>query len=140
MERIEVETRRAALVLCDRGIPDALADWPGDEFEFWRSIGCEKAEVLGRDEAVLHLRTPSAHRGYDRSNPVRIETAEEAARVDERIAEARAGDPRQHFVESTDLFLERVRSSLAILEALVPACCRRRFTESADATEKGSGA
>ncbi len=137
MERIEIEMRRAALVLCDRGIPDGLAYWPGEELEFWRSTRADKAEVLDRYEAVIHLRTPSAQRGYDRSNPVRTESAEDAARIDARIAQAWDGHPRRHFVESTDAFLEKLQASLRILEELVPPCCRQHLVNIDAASSKG---
>lgn len=133
MERIEVELRRAALVLCDRGVPDGLAYWPGDEGEFWAAIGAPKQDVLARYAAVIHLRTPGAGLGYDRSNPVRVETAEEAARIDARIAQSWDGHPKRYFVESTETFLEKLHASLRILESLVPACCRRHFDEIAGA-------
>jgi predicted ATPase len=126
MERLELELRRAALVLCDRGIPDGLAYWPGDEPSFWDAVGRTKVDVVARYDAVIHLRTPTAQNGYDHSNPVRVETAEQAARIDERIAEAWEGHPRRHFVPSTAVFLDKVGTTLALLETLVPACCGPR--------------
>lgn len=127
MELLEADLRRAALVLCDRGVPDGAAYWPGGEEEFWDAIGRSKGDVLAEYEAVLHLRTPGSHNGYDRSNPIRIETAEEAALIDQRIAHAWDGHPRRFFVESTDDFFEKLGASLSILRAFVPPCCERHF-------------
>lgn len=127
MESLEFELGRAALVLCDRGVPDGLAYWPGDEASFWEAVGSPKHQVLSRYVAVLHLRPPSEARGYKRDNPLRIESGAEAARVDARIEQAWDGHPHRHILESRDTFLEKLDDTLAVLESLVPACCRRHF-------------
>jgi predicted ATPase len=129
MEKLEAELGQAALVLCDRGIPDGLAYWPGTGDEYWSAIGEPREVVHARYHAVIELRTPSAERGYDHRNPVRIETAEQAARVDERIARAWAGHPRRFEIASTDRFLDKLDATLAILESLVPPCCRAHFRD-----------
>lgn len=129
MERMEVERGRAVLVMCDRGVPDGLAYWPGEEQELWHALGTNKADVLARYDAVIHMRTPSPARGYDHSNPLRVESAEEASRIDARIAQAWEGHPRRYFVESTDVFLDKVRATMRVLDSLVPPCCRAHIAE-----------
>jgi predicted ATPase len=124
MEGIEVARAHAAVVLCDRGVPDALAYWPGSEADFWRGAGTSLASALARYDAVIHLRTPSADGGYDRRNPLRIETAAEAAAIDARIEAAWSGHPRRVFVPSARDFVEKVRATLDAIEALIPDCCR----------------
>lgn len=132
LEGLETDLGRATLVMCDRGIPDGLAYWPDDERSFWDAVGAPKDRVLARYAAVIHLRTPSAERGYDRTaNPIRIEGPEEAARIDERIAEAWRGHPRIHVVESMDRFLDKLRAALAALALEVPACCRQHIADAA---------
>ena len=85
-----------------------------------------KLKLLRRSSfaAVIHLRTPSADNGYDHSNPLRIESAAEAARIDERIAIAWAAHPRRFIVESTADFLTKAHRALAIIRAELPECCR----------------
>lgn len=123
MERLEVAERDAALVLCDRGVVDGLAYWPGEPDEYWREVRTTPAEVMARYEAVIHLRTPDAKNGYDHTNPIRIESAEEAMRIDRRIAEVWASHPRRYVVESSVDFVEKLERTLEIISALAPACC-----------------
>ena len=124
MEQVELALGRAALILCDRGIPDGLAYWPGTEAEFWLETGARAESTLARYEAVIHLRTPTAERGYDHRNPLRLETAEQAAMIDTRIEAAWAGHPRRRFVPSAHDFLDKVRTTLDALATLLPECCR----------------
>jgi predicted ATPase len=119
------DTRNAALVLCDRGTVDGLAYWPGPE-DFWTEVGASQPEELARYEAVIHLRTPGADGGYDRSNPLRTEAAAEAALIDERIAQAWASHPRRFVVEASAEFLTKAERAIAILRAEIPGCCRDR--------------
>lgn len=87
LEREVAERDNAALVLCDRGTVDALAYWPSDPADFWRDVGSSVEAELARYTTVIHLRTPP--RGeYNHHNPLRTETAAEAAAIDERIAAA----------------------------------------------------
>jgi predicted ATPase len=114
---------RLAVVLHDRGTIDGLAYWPGPD-DFWAGVGTSLGEQLARYDAVIHLRTPSADGGYDQSNPLRIEAAEEAQRIDERIADAWRDHPRRFVVESTESFLTKARRALALLLDEMPTCCR----------------
>jgi hypothetical protein len=66
---------------------------------------------------VIHLRTPPPGNGYDRSNPVRTESAEEAADLDARILEVWSTHPNRFVVDSTARFLEKVDRVLALVAA-----------------------
>lgn len=112
-----------AVVLCDRGTIDGAAYWPEPE-DFWTALGTTREAELRRYDAVIHLRVPPARLGYNHSNPVRIETAAEAAAIDERISRAWEGHPRVLLVESTADFLEKGRRAIELLRAEVPSCCR----------------
>ena len=119
---LEASVPPGVVTLCDRGTIDGAAYWPGPE-DLWASVGSSHAEQLLRYDAVIHLRTPAPDRGYDRSNPLRIETAAEAAAIDERILAAWDGHPRRHVVEATPDFLAKVQRALALLREELPACC-----------------
>ena len=108
-----VEERQAAVVLCDRGTLDGLAYWAGSAESYWADLGTTHAAELARYAAVIHLRTPPAANGYDHSNPVRTESAAEAAAIDERILAAWSGHPRRFVVESTRDFLQKLFPSPA---------------------------
>lgn len=116
-------TENAAILLCDRGTIDGLAYWPGPE-DLLDSVGTTLAEQLARYAAVIHLRTPDARTGYNRDNPLRIETAEEARAVDDRIAQAWSQHPRRFVVEPTDNFLTKAARALELLREEMPDCCR----------------
>jgi len=129
MERIERESSQAALVLCDRGVLDGLAYWPADEASYFAELRTTRAELLARYDGVLHLRPPTESAGYDHQNPLRIESASEAAAIDARIERAYAGHPKRHFVESTGSFVAKIEAAIAWLDAWVPSCCRAGSAE-----------
>ncbi|HWO20069.1 MAG TPA: AAA family ATPase [Kofleriaceae bacterium] len=116
-------TANAAIELCDRGTVDGLAYWPGPG-DLWSAVGTTHAEELARYAAVIHLRTPPLNGGYNHQNPLRIETAAEAAAIDARIADAWAGHPRRFEVGATADFLAKATRAIEILRAELPACCR----------------
>lgn len=111
-------------VLCDRGTVDSLAYWPGAEEDFCRGVGISREDELSRYDAVIHMRTPAATSGYPLTNPLRIETAEEARVIDERIAHAWRGHPHRTFIDSTPDFLLKVRRALRVVRGLLPLECR----------------
>jgi predicted ATPase len=124
LETVAAAEANAAITLCDRGTIDGFAYWPGPG-DFWVALSTSRAAELARYDAVLHLRTPPAGNGYNHSNPLRLETAEEAAAIDRRIAEAWSGHPRYMVVESTRDFLSKAQTAISLLRAELPDCCRR---------------
>lgn len=120
------EADDAAIVLCDRGTIDGAAYWPGPD-PLWAEVGTTIEEQLRRYDAVIHLRTPPVDGGYDHSNPLRIETATEAAAVDERIALAWHDHPRRFVVEPPLDFVTKAARSLEILRREMPECCRHHL-------------
>jgi len=117
------EAGNAAVIVCDRGTIDGVAYWPGPD-DFWSAVGTTRGEQLQRYDAVVHLRTPPAEIGYNHDNPLRIESAAEAAAIDARIALAWEGHPRRFVIEPTPDFLSKAARALAILRDEVPPCCR----------------
>jgi predicted ATPase len=122
LERMALETGEATTILCDRGTVDGQAYWRGPIDSFWRDLETAREEELARYWAVLHLHPPSDGNGYDHSNPLRVESAGEAAVLDVRIAEARQGHPRRFFVEHSPDFQEKVARALDVLHGIAPEC------------------
>jgi predicted ATPase len=118
----------AAVVLCDRGTVDGAAYWRGDG-DLFSSVGTTLEAELHRYDAVIHLRTPAADAGYGNENPLRIETAAEAAAVDARLADIWAAHPRVFSVEATPDFLTKAARALALLRDEVPECCRHHVAD-----------
>ena len=125
------EASNPVIVLCDRGTVDGLAYWPGTQ-DFWSSVGTCLDEQLRRYDAVIHMRTPAAADGYDHRNPLRIESAAEALRIDARIARAWEPHPRRFFVEASSDFLDKAARTLDILRGELPECCRRHVVPTVD--------
>lgn len=113
----------AAIVLCDRGTIDGLAYWPGPE-DMWEPLGTSLDEQLARYHAVIHLRTPPIDAGYNHDNPLRVESAAEAAKIDAKIAAAWARHPRRFEVPATHDFLSKATRAIELVQAELPACCR----------------
>lgn len=113
----------AAIVLCDRGTVDCAAYWIG-EGDLYASVGTTHAQELARYHTVIHLRTPTWAAAYNRDNPLRHESVEEAAAIDAHIAEQWSGHPRRFFVEPTEDFLHKAAQALSLLRNEVPECCR----------------
>lgn len=116
-----IATEDLAIALCDRGTIDGEAYWP-DEVDLCSSVGTTKQAELARYDAVIHLRTPQSQAGYNRDNPLRIEDAEQALAIDERIAAAWAAHPRRYVVPATASFLEKASRALGILRDEMPEC------------------
>lgn len=123
LERAVIEEGRAAIALCDRGTLDGLAYWPEDQSKFFEELGIDRKAELTRYSAVIHLRSPASNQGYNFSNPVRIESAEEAARIDGRIEKAWDGHPLRKFISSETDFLLKAQRAVEAVRSQLPACC-----------------
>ncbi len=128
-ERMVHEDAIAPLILCDRGSIDGAAYWPGTASEFFAELETTEAEEYGRYDAVIHLRTPSLARGFNNQNPLRVETAQEAARIDQHILEVWQRHPKRIIIESTDDFLLKANRTLTAIRSFFPLCCQSSGTD-----------
>ena len=122
------DTENAAVVLCDRGSIDCSAYWTG-EGDLFSAVGTTRAIELARYDTVIHLRTPSSAQAYNRENPLRIESMEEATAIDVRIAAQWADHPRRFIVEPAEDFLHKAAKTMALLRHEVPECCRHHVSQ-----------
>lgn len=111
----------AAIVLCDRGTVDGAAYWPGPGSLF-EAVGSSLPTELARYQSVIRLRTPDP-RAYTHDNPMRIESATQAAIIDAAIAIAWREHPQVEVVESRASFLDKAKAALELVRAQLPACC-----------------
>lgn len=123
LEQIALSGELPAMVLCDRGVIDGLAYWPEDEASFYRAVGTTRDEAFARYAAVIHLRTPTTEGGYNHRNPLRVETVEEAAVLDERLFQIWREHPRRYVVDCTKDFMDKLTETLNALRAELPICC-----------------
>ncbi len=126
METLVMDERRWGLGLCDRGTLDGLAYWPGEDAAYWRETGTTEARELARYKAVIHLRTPGMEMGYNYQNALRVETADEARAIDQRIEKIWSRHPRYAQIDSATDFLQKAAAALQLIADDVPECCRNR--------------
>lgn len=130
----------AAVVLCDRGTVDCAAYWIGDG-DLFSAVRTTRAAELARYDAVIHLRSPTSPQAYNQNNPLRIESVEEAAEIDARIATQWSDHPRRFVLEPTEDFLHKAARAMSLLREEVPACCqhhvRRFFWDDGTSAEPG---
>lgn len=131
------DAQHQGIVLCDRGVVDGAAYWPKNHGDYWQAVGIARADALRRYDAVIHLRVPDAQSGYGHSNPLRLESAAEAAAIDQSILDAWDGHPRQYVIGATPDFLEKATRALDAIRVELPECCRSH-TERALATINGA--
>jgi predicted ATPase len=123
LEAMAIEEGHARVVLCDRGTIDGVAYWPDAPETLWGAVGTTYEEQLAHYATVIHLRTPPRWEGYNHANRVRSESAEEAARIDARIAAAWSSHPRRFFVDSEREFMAKATHALALVITETEGCC-----------------
>lgn len=125
LERYVVEEGKAVVALCDRGIVDSAAYWPqgADQPNFYEAIGFSQEALFARYHTVIHMKTPTADRGYDLSNPMRIETPEQAAALDARTAAVWQSHPNRFVVEATNQFTDKINQVTNLILEAMPFCC-----------------
>jgi predicted ATPase len=122
LEALARGRKNTALVLCDRGTVDGLAYWPAGPGDYWAQLGTSHEKELARYDGVLHLEVPPAQHGYA-TTAMRIESPDEAASIDDRIAEAWAAHPQVERVASNANFVTKMDEATQALRRLAPACC-----------------
>jgi predicted ATPase len=124
MEKLVSDEGKWCLALCDRGTVDGLAYWTGSEKSFWESFSTTKEIQFLKYSSVIHLEVPKPHQGYNHQNPLRKESASEAAVIDEKIHLAWRNHPGYHFIKSEDSFLKKASAATQLIQQVVPSCCR----------------
>ena len=122
------DAHNPAVVLCDRGTLDGMAYWPAGSQSFLGSLTTTLEREMSRYDTVIHLRSPSARQGYNRQNPLRTESPELAADIDERILQAWSTHPRRFVVDPSTSFLDKATRALELLRAELPTCCSGHVT------------
>ena len=117
LERAALAEGDAALIVCDRGVLDGLAYWPGEEGQFFDAVGGTRAGMYARYAAVIHIRTAAEG-----------DPSDEAAAVDRRLLSAWGEHPRRLVVEAGTDFLGTLRRTLAFVRSEVPPCCQTADT------------
>lgn len=128
LERLAMSDGSPALVLCDRGVLDGTAYWPGDLNDFFREARTTRSEALARYDTVIHLRTPHDGGGYNHRNPLRVESAAEALALDARLLDAWEGHPHRVVINAAADFRDKLDRTVRALRDELPPCCRTART------------
>lgn len=115
---------KPVVLLYERGVMDGKAYLSDNEFaELLQSIGKTESEICADYDAVFHLVTAAidAEDSYTTANNhVRLETAAEAIRVDDRLIEAWSAHPNHFIIDNSTGFEEKkerlIQGILSVLE------------------------
>jgi len=115
---------KGLLLLCDRGLPDGLAYFPG----LFDCLGVSRQEVLSRYAMVIQLgviRDPQAYGRHFSNNPARHEGHARALALERELQKIYEGHPTYVFLPGS--LEEKKRESLRLvrerLAALRPDLC-----------------
>ena len=125
LEYFAANEKDCALILCDRGSLDSLGYWPNSEKEFFEQMHTSIDKELKVYDKVIHVQTPSLEHGYNHQNPVRVESADEAAALDRRIQSIWNRHRNFQTVNSSSDFLEKSKKVMELIRSEIPECCWR---------------
>lgn len=128
-ESIALEGNSWSVGLCDRGSLDGLAYWTGTTQEFFDSFNTTLEEEYQRYHAVIHLRCPTLEMGYNHQNPLRLETASEADKIDKSIFKVWNGHPNYHSIASFSDFTKKVDLAKTLVKNFLPSCCLKAIDD-----------
>ncbi|MBY0415005.1 MAG: ATP-binding protein [Bdellovibrionales bacterium] len=118
METLAREEQEWNFALCDRGSLDGLAYWPYKEELFWNMSNSDLKSELSKYSAVIHLRTPPDNFGYNHQNPLRVESAEIALEIDNKIALVWKEHPNYRSIDYNKNFLTKAEMAIDHIKSL----------------------
>lgn len=108
------------VLLCDRGTVDAAAYWPNHTENFFEQIGSTKEKEYDRYDAVVFFETAAAGgMSVESPNKVRIETMEQALKLDKILQSAWKDHSNFVFIPHSKSFLAKITSALQITQKLI---------------------
>jgi CYTH domain-containing protein len=126
---------RKKVMLLDRGVMDIKAFIPKDAFNnMLKRKGLKEASLRDRYHGVIHLVTAAegAREYYtEENNGARIETPEEAIRIDRSIRESWLGHPHFKIIDNRTDFEGKIRRTFTAISQLLgipaPSSVKERF-------------
>jgi predicted ATPase len=113
---------RVRLIVCDRGVLDGAAYWPGGREEFLHHFGQSLEDCFARYRAVLHLQSLAQshpHLYGAEGNAIRYECAADALRVEQAVRAAWEGHPGLIVIPAEKELRDRIDRVLEHVRALV---------------------
>ncbi len=115
IEELIAQESSSQLIVCDRGSLDSIAYWPSTEEDFFKNIHTSKINELHRYDWVIHLDTAGAE-SYDSSNPLRTESFEEAALLNEKVKQAWSGHQQRFIIGHRQDFMSKMSSAMKLIK------------------------
>lgn len=121
LEDIQGALYPGRVLLCDRGTIDGAAFWPEEAREgFFATMETTLEAELTRYDAVIFFESAAVGDiSIEGGNPTRIESNEEARRLDLRLRELWSKHPNFHFVPHSASFFAKLRDALTRLQSIV---------------------
>lgn len=118
LEDVQAALYPDRILLCDRGTIDGAAYWPDDDF--FGVVGSNEQDELARYDAVLFFETAAVGGiSIEGGNPSRIESNEEATRIDGRLRALWSKHPHFVLIPHHVSFVKKIMQGLAALEDIV---------------------
>jgi predicted ATPase len=120
LEDTQTDLYPGRVLLCDRGTLDGEAYWPGTSEEYFRYLGTHREAEFKRYDAVLFLESAAVGGiSIEGGNRFRVESVEQAARVDKKLKEIWQGHPHFAFVPHHPSFLTKILTGLESLRSIL---------------------
>lgn len=108
------------ILLCDRGTVDGAAYWPDEAVGFFEAVGSSLGQELARYDAVIFFESAAVGGiSIEGGNPARIESNDEALRIDHELRRIWSQHPRFVVVPHNPSFVKKILFGLAALESIV---------------------
>jgi hypothetical protein len=118
LEDVQAALYPERILLCDRGTIDGAAYWPDDGF--FEAVGANEDDELDRYDAVIFFETAAVGGiSIEGGNPIRIESNEEARRIDRKLRALWSRHPRFVLIPHHVSFVKKIMQGLAALEDIV---------------------
>ncbi len=111
---------KSRVLLCDRGTVDGAVYWPGQPAEFFKELGTTLEAELSRYDAVIFFETAAVGGiSIEGGNPMRVESIQEAMKLDVSLRELWARHPQFIFVPHETSFIRKVTRGLEAVARVV---------------------
>lgn len=114
---VQIENPNRTLI-CDRGTLDGLAYWPYSPNNYFESLSTTLEAEINRYQWIIHLDSACIE-GYDSSNPIRLESPEEALVINDKIKQVWATHPQRFIIKSTQDFVKKMRLTRLVIQKIL---------------------
>lgn len=111
---------KGRVLLCDRGTVDGAIYWPDEPPDFFTSLNTSLEQELSRYDAVIFFETAAVGGvSIEGGNPIRIESNEEAIKLDHKLKQLWRQHPNFIFVPHQTSFLKKISDGLHELTRII---------------------